>query len=87
MLSKKDAIRYVINHPTGDVAQLENVIGTERLKEFEYLGYIKNGISHNRETYGIAGTIRKDYHCFYEKPSFFAVLPSIIFGGMAKLFS
>lgn len=55
--------------------------------EFEYLGYIKNGISGERETYGATSTMQQDYKSFYKQPGILSFIPSILFGGMAKLFS
>lgn len=87
MLNKKEAIQYVINHPTGDVSELREQIGADRLVEFEYLGYIKNGISGGSETYGATSTVQQDYQSFYKKPGVLSFIPSVLFGGIAKLFS
>lgn len=46
--NKKEAMKYVIMHKNGRFSELKQKIGEERIREFEYLGYIKNGISNTK---------------------------------------
>lgn len=87
MLSKKEAIRYVIEHPNGNVSELIAEIGQDRVLEFEYLGYIKNGISDDKESYGATMALRQDYASFYKRHNFLSYIPSYLFGLLAKSFS
>ncbi|MBQ2344110.1 MAG: hypothetical protein II390_00680 [Prevotella sp.] len=86
-MSKADAIRYVVEHPCGNINQLRNIIGKERVLEFEYLGYIRNGISPTDLTYHNTASVQLDYETFYKKPSLWSAVPSILFGSLAKLFT
>lgn len=86
-MSKVNAMRYVLKHPCGSISQLRDAIGEDRVLEFEYLGYIRNGISQTDVTYHRTSSVQIDYETFYKKPRFWNAIPSIIFGSLAKLFA
>ncbi len=86
-MSKADAMRYVIDHPSGNIDLLREMIGNDRVLEFEYLGYIRNGISQTAKTYRSTSSIQLDYDAFYKEPSWISAVPSILFGSLAKLFA
>ena len=68
-MSKVDAMRYVLTHPSGNINQLRDVIGKDRVLEFEYLGYIRNGISQTDVTYHRTSSILLDYRKKITPPS------------------
>lgn len=86
-MSKADAIRYVVKHPTGTMESLRNKIGHDRVLEFEYLGYIGNGTSSTDLTYHVTESLRRDYEIFYKKPSYWNIFVNILFGSLSKLFA
>lgn len=81
-ISKREAMRYVIEHPSGYIKTLRNVIGTEHLSEFNYLGYIKK----RHIKYQSTATLKEDYDAFYSKPTIWMIIKSILFGFMTKIF-
>lgn len=87
MKSKYEALRYVMDHQAGEMIELEKAIGKDRVEEFEYLGYIRNGMSQCSDTYQSTATFLNDYNSFYRRSGVLAWIPSMIFGLMAKLFS
>ena len=87
VMTKDEAMRYVLDHPHGSIDKLREEIGEDRVLEFEYLGYIRNGISQTDVTYQRTLSIQLDYDTFYKEPSFWSAFPSIIFGSLAKLFA
>lgn len=87
MMSKSEALRYVKNHQAGEMTDLVKAIGKERVEEFEYLGYIRNGMSQKSETYQSTSTFLNDYNIFYRRPGLLTCVPSLVFGLMAKIFS
>ena len=56
-MTKEEAMKYIMKHPKGSIDELGKNIGKERLKDFEYLGYIKNGISQVESTYQITDAL------------------------------
>lgn len=80
--NKSDAIRYVIEHPSGKIRELREVIGSERLLEFSRLRYIRKSGS----SYHSTDELQKDYDAFYKKQGVWMTLKSILFGCMAKMF-
>lgn len=87
MMSKSEALQYVKHHQAGEMADLVKAIGEDRVEEFEYLGYIRNGMSQKSETYQSTSTFLNDYRSFYRRPGLLAWVPSVVFGLMSKLFS
>lgn len=87
MKSKSEAFQYLMKYQSGEMANLVEAIGEDRVEEFEYLGYIRNGMSQKSETYQSTSTFLNDYKSFYRRPGILAWIPSLVFGLMAKLFS
>lgn len=83
-LNKKEAMLYVIKHNNGNFSELEQKIGKERIREFEYLGYIKNGISNTEKTYQGTENVIKDYEIFYGSVTCRNFIPNFLFGSIFK---
>lgn len=84
-MTKEEAMKYIMKHPKGSIDELGKNIGKERLKDFEYLGYIKNGTSQVESTYQITDAVKKDYAIFYGKTTFCNFIPNLLFGVFFKI--
>lgn len=81
-MDKSDAIRYVIENPSGKIKSLREAIGSEMLLEFSHLGYIRKSGS----SYHSTDELQKDYDAFYKKQNIWMTMKSLLFGYMAKMF-
>lgn len=83
-MNKKEAMSYVLKHRKGNISQLTEAIGEDRIREFEYLGYIRNGISKEGKTYKSTKNIEKDYDIFYGGTNCLNFIPNFLFGVLFK---
>lgn len=86
-MTKNKALQYVVMNPSGNIQDLYNKIGEDYVKEFEYMGYIRNGVSSTAKTYKSTESASRDYKAFYQDTPLFAAIPSIVFGFISKLFA
>ena len=86
-MTKNEALQYVVMNPSGNIKDLNEKIGKDYVKEFEYMGYIRNGVSSTAMTYKSTESAAIDYKTFYQDTPLLAAIPSIILGFISKLFA
>lgn len=65
-----DVLEVLYKHPFGYVAELENMIGEEDVRELEAIGYIENAPSEKGNTYKISNMVKHMTSAFFDKRTF-----------------
>lgn len=84
-MDRKEALLYIVKYPCGNIETLRKKIGDPLVKEFEYMGYIRNGVSSTEKTYKSTRTAIEDYNTFFVDTPWYSALPSVLFALFAKL--
>lgn len=64
-MNRKDSLKTIISLKSGKVSELEELLGKERVRDFETIGYIINGISSSGETWRLGPSVEKMYNSLY----------------------
>lgn len=83
-MDRKEALVYIVKNPRGNIEALRKNIGDALVKEFEYMGYIRNGVSSTGKTYKSTQTAIEDYNTFFVDTPWYSALPSVLFAFLSK---
>lgn len=86
-MDKKTALQYIINHPSGKIDDLRKELGASLVRDFEYMGYIRNGVSSKEKTYRLTKNAKDDYDTFFVDTPWYSAIPSVTFALFSKMFS
>jgi hypothetical protein len=64
-MNRKESLKTILSKKNGMVSQLEKELGKETVRDFEFLGYIVNGLSLSGETWRVGPSVEKLYNTFY----------------------
>jgi hypothetical protein len=64
-MTRKELLEIIISRKNGMISELEKELGEETVRDFEFLGYIVNGVSPRGETWRVGPSVEKLYNTFY----------------------